>query len=87
VSVEPTPVDSDLTDRLVGVLDENVVPYLRMASMAGHDTQHMAQRYPSSMFFIPSVGGLSHSPEESSTDEDVTLAGEIMFAWVRRCLT
>jgi hypothetical protein len=39
------------------------------------------------MFFIPSLGGVSHSPEENSTDEDVTLAGEIMLGWARRCLT
>jgi hydantoinase/carbamoylase family amidase len=86
-NIDPTSVDDGLANRLTAVLQESGFSCARLASMAGHDTQHMAQRCPSGMFFIPSIGGLSHCPEEDSADDDVTLAGDIMLAWARRCLT
>ena len=42
-----------------------------MQSGAGHDSQHMAAIAPSAMIFIPSVGGISHSPKEFSTPKDM----------------
>jgi len=42
-----------------------------MQSGAGHDSQHMAAIAPSGMIFIPSVGGISHSPKEFSTPTDM----------------
>jgi N-carbamoyl-L-amino-acid hydrolase len=41
----------------------------RMISGAGHDAQLMARICPSAMIFIPSIGGISHSPEENSSPE------------------
>lgn len=87
VTVEPTPSDTSLMDRLAGVLDARGVTYERLPSMAGHDTQHAAHRCPAGMFFIPSIDGISHSPAENSREEDITLAGETMLAWVERCVT
>ena len=39
---------------------------LSLVSGAGHDAQSMAQVCPAGMIFIPSTGGFSHSPRESS---------------------
>ena len=36
----------------------------RLPSGAGHDAQTMAQLGPMGMIFVPSVGGVSHSPKE-----------------------
>ena len=44
---------------------------LRMPSGAGHDSQDMALLGPVGMIFIPSKGGISHSPEEYSTFEQM----------------
>jgi N-carbamoyl-L-amino-acid hydrolase len=44
---------------------------LRMPSGAGHDAQSMAKIGPVGMIFVPSVGGISHSPRELTRDEDV----------------
>jgi N-carbamoyl-L-amino-acid hydrolase len=44
---------------------------LRMPSGAGHDAQSMAKLGPVGMIFVPSVGGISHSPKEFTRDEDV----------------
>lgn len=42
----------------------------RMPSGAGHDAQFMATVCPATMIFVPSRGGISHSPEEcTSTDQ------------------
>jgi len=42
-----------------------------MPSGAGHDSQHMAEIAPAGMIFIPSIGGISHSPKEYSTPKDM----------------
>jgi N-carbamoyl-L-amino-acid hydrolase len=41
----------------------------RMISGAGHDAQLMARICPTAMVFVPSVGGISHSPDEFSPPE------------------
>lgn len=43
----------------------------QMQSGAGHDAQDMALICPVGMIFIPSKGGISHSPEEYSSPEDI----------------
>jgi N-carbamoyl-L-amino-acid hydrolase len=40
--------------------------HLSLASGAGHDAQSLARVCPAGMIFIPSAGGFSHSPRESS---------------------
>src|SRR5262249_10496632 len=37
---------------------------MRLPSGAGHDAQMMARLGPMGMIFVPSVGGVSHSPKE-----------------------
>lgn len=44
----------------------------QMQSGAGHDAQDMALICPVGMIFIPSKNGISHSPEEYSSPEDIT---------------
>lgn len=46
----------------------------RMASGAGHDAMILAQRVPSAMVFLRSVGGISHHPDEAVRAEDVEKA-------------
>jgi N-carbamoyl-L-amino-acid hydrolase len=38
----------------------------RLPSGAGHDAQMMAALGPMGMIFVPSVGGVSHSPREAA---------------------
>jgi N-carbamoyl-L-amino-acid hydrolase len=42
-----------------------------MPSGAGHDAQSIARIAPIGMIFIPSAGGISHSPLEFSKAEDI----------------
>lgn len=50
-----------------------------MQSGAGHDSQHMASIAPSAMIFIPSVGGISHSPKEFSTTIDMANGANVLL--------
>ena len=86
VNITPTPTDSGLTGALCDLLTEMGVPHRTLASMAGHDTQHAALVCPSSMFFIPSLNGISHNPAEDSRPEDINLAGDVMARWIERSL-
>lgn len=50
-----------------------------MPSGAGHDAQAMAQLGPMGMIFIPSIGGISHSPKEYSTPQDIVRGAEVLM--------
>lgn len=50
-----------------------------MPSGAGHDSQHIAAIAPSAMIFIPSVGGISHSPKEFSTPGDMANGANVLL--------
>jgi N-carbamoyl-L-amino-acid hydrolase len=51
----------------------------RMPSGAGHDAQEMARIGPMGMIFIPSVGGISHSPREFSRPADITNGANVLL--------
>lgn len=55
-----------------------------MPSGAGHDAQAMAQLGPMGMIFIPSIGGISHSPKEFSTAEDIARGASVLMGAVLR---
>jgi acetylornithine deacetylase/succinyl-diaminopimelate desuccinylase-like protein len=42
-------------------------------SGALHDAAEIARRLPAAMLFVRSIGGVSHSPQENSSDEDLEL--------------
>jgi N-carbamoyl-L-amino-acid hydrolase len=55
------------------------VSYQELASYASHNAQIMSTFVPSGMFFIPSVGGISHNPAEYSHWEDVVNGTNVML--------
>jgi allantoate deiminase len=56
-----------------------------MYSGAGHDAQIIAPICPSLMVFVPSRGGISHSPEEYTKPEDLA-AGILILVDLLYCL-
>lgn len=56
----------------------------RMPSGAGHDAQAVAHFAPIGMVFIPSVGGLSHHPEEYSRPEDIEAGVNVLLGALLR---
>ena len=51
----------------------------RMPSGAGHDAQEMSRIAPMAMIFVPSVGGISHSPKELTKPEDVVNGADVLL--------
>lgn len=51
----------------------------RMPSGAGHDAQEVARIAPMGMIFVPSVGGISHSPREFSKPEDISNGANVLL--------
>ncbi len=55
-----------------------------MPSGAGHDAQVLAGIGPMGMIFVPSVGGISHSPLEFTKQEDVANGANLLLQSVLR---
>lgn len=81
VSSKP-PVESDprLLAALTMACDELELPYRRMPSGAGHDAMSMAHIAPQAMLFVPSHGGVSHSPDEYTDPTDCVNGACVMLA-------
>jgi N-carbamoyl-L-amino-acid hydrolase len=56
--------------------------YQYMQSGAGHDAQEIAIIAPVAMIFIPSKAGISHSPKEFSTKEDMANGTNVLLKTV-----
>lgn len=50
----------------------------RLPSGAGHDAQFMAAICPTTMIFVPSQGGISHSPEEHTSLDEAARGVDIL---------
>jgi allantoate deiminase len=83
---EPSPMAPSLRDLLREVLGERGLPVVELASGAGHDAGVLAASgVPSAMLFVRSLnGGVSHTPEELSSSEDVELATDVLAATLAR---
>ncbi len=73
-----------LTDKAVQGLIEATAKRLNlstklMPSGAGHDAQEMANLGPIGMIFVPSVGGISHSPKEFSNSADIENGANVLL--------
>lgn len=50
-----------------------------MPSGAGHDTQDMARIAPTGMIFVPSKDGISHSPKEFTSPQDMANGASVLL--------
>jgi N-carbamoyl-L-amino-acid hydrolase len=55
-----------------------------LPSGAGHDAQNVAHFAPIGMIFVPSRGGISHSPLEYSAPDQVANGAEVLYRTVLR---
>jgi beta-ureidopropionase / N-carbamoyl-L-amino-acid hydrolase len=54
----------------------------RLPSGAGHDAQMMALLGPMGMIFVPSVGGISHSPRELTHWDDCARGADVLLGTI-----
>ena len=69
---KPAVMDPAGLHLLESIAAEKNMPYMVMASGAAHDSQIISEMVPTNMIFVPSKGGVSHSPSEYTSKEDFT---------------
>lgn len=79
VGVTPALTAKPIQDKIIGAAKALGFSYRYMQSGAGHDSQEIAQIAPVGMIFIPSVGGISHSPKEFSKGVDIGNGANVLL--------
>jgi allantoate deiminase len=76
--LEPVPLDDELQGVLVRAASVEGASHLSMPSGAGHDAMILARHVPAAMLFVPSRGGVSHSPDEYTPPEQCELGARVL---------
>lgn len=75
----PAPTDPRIRSLISEAAKELGLSTKLLPSGAGHDAQDMARLGPVGMIFVPSVGGISHSPREFSHPEDIANGANVLL--------
>jgi beta-ureidopropionase / N-carbamoyl-L-amino-acid hydrolase len=85
-ALEPLELDAQLVDAVERAAVAEGASVLRMPSGAGHDAMLVGRHVPAAMIFVPSRGGVSHSPDEHSSPEQVELGMRVLAGVLRQSL-
>jgi len=77
--LQPQACDASLIDVFEAQAAALGLSHRRMPSGAGHDTQFMATLTRAAMIFVPSVGGISHAPDEWTHWADVESGANVLL--------
>jgi N-carbamoyl-L-amino-acid hydrolase len=75
----PAPTDPDIRRLISEAAEDLGLSSQLMPSGAGHDAQDMARIVPTGMIFVPSIGGISHSPKERSTPAQLVNGANVLL--------
>jgi beta-ureidopropionase / N-carbamoyl-L-amino-acid hydrolase len=75
----PAPTDPQVRSKISEAARDLGLTTKLLPSGAGHDAQDMARLGPVGMIFVPSVGGISHSPREFSRPEDIANGANVLL--------
>ncbi len=78
VASEPAPTDPRMRKIIESATQALGYSYRTMPSGAGHDAQDMVHIAPTGMIFVPSVGGVSHSPNEFTTPQAMAKGADVL---------
>ena len=76
---EPVVFDPSMVERIERTARELGHSVRRMPSGAGHDAQILARVCPTSMIFVPSVGGVSHNVTEHTHPEHIEAGANVLL--------
>lgn len=76
--LEPVPMDASLTGLLERAAESAGARHKRLASGAGHDAMALGQHVRTGMVFVPSCGGISHSPVEETPEAHCDLGARVL---------
>jgi N-carbamoyl-L-amino-acid hydrolase len=71
VASQPAPTDERMRHIIAAAATSLGLTHQLMPSGAGHDAQDMTHIAPTGMIFVPSAGGISHSPKEYTSPQDI----------------
>lgn len=78
-SFNPVCFSGKVIDTLNESVDELGYSSKRMISGAGHISTYMNNLCPTAMLFVPSVGGISHSPSEKTEWKDIERGANVLL--------
>ena len=81
---EPALTTPAFRDAITTSAKEAGLNTMELPSGAGHDAQNVARFAPIGMIFVPSRGGISHSPLEYSSPEQVANGAEVLYRTILR---
>jgi N-carbamoyl-L-amino-acid hydrolase len=79
VAAPPAPTDLRVRKIIAQAAADLSLSFRFMPSGAGHDAQDMTHIAPTGMIFVPSVEGISHSPREFTTAEDMANGANVLL--------
>jgi hydantoinase/carbamoylase family amidase len=79
----PVILHKPVRERLALAAQQSEIPFCVLPSGASHDAAHVARVAPTGMVFVPSLAGVSHSPNEWSDIEDIVHATKVIASTVR----
>jgi len=82
VASPPAPTDQQMRRIIAASADDLGMSFKLMPSGAGHDAQDMASIAPTGMIFVPSVDGISHSPKEFTSAQDMANGASVLLKTV-----
>ncbi|NGZ74441.1 allantoate deiminase [Saccharibacillus alkalitolerans] len=80
----PVAMDERLRRAAEEVLEREGISHLTMTSGAGHDSQIFGTFCPTALLFVPSRGGVSHSPAEFTETEDLERGVRLLIDLLHR---
>ncbi|MFQ6005128.1 MAG: Zn-dependent hydrolase [Woeseia sp.] len=82
VASQPAPTDPRMRKIIARSAEDLGLSYKLMPSGAGHDAQDMTHVAPTGMIFVPSAGGISHSPREYTSPKDMANGADVLLRTV-----
>jgi N-carbamoyl-L-amino-acid hydrolase len=82
VASAPAPTNERMRRIIAAAADGLSLSYQAMPSGAGHDAQDMTHIAPTGMIFVPSRDGISHSPKEYTSPEDMANGAKVLLETV-----
>jgi len=77
--IDPVACNKELIETFEKVAKEQRMKYIKMPSGAAHDSQMVSNIAPVGMLFVPSKGGVSHSPHEWTDWKDIEKGANVML--------
>lgn len=76
---KPVSLDPYICNVIQSVCESEQYSYMHIDSGAGHDAMNLAHICPTGLIFVPSVGGISHNPEEFTREKDIEAGYNVLY--------